>query len=309
MPILVIQILGVLLFGVALWVGYRRWIQPRAATLSAPARRVLWLILVTLLGGGIGSPVWWFDMPWAFSWDLPPLAARLLAAAGWSFVVMSWITLEHPTRRRCRLILVLLALYLTPLLIAILLFHRDRFDFSAPITYVFFAIVLGMTSATLGYLLRLPADLPNEAPVASRPHPSTTAWLMLVATILLPWSAALFLTDRGPLAALWVWPGDLLSSRLIAVMLLTIGAGAIISLRDAQTARLLLAGMTTYGLAVTLAGMWNLLSGRPVPIIYVVVFCCVGIGSALLLRRAATTDSHPATTAAGAKSAPSKHIS
>jgi hypothetical protein len=309
MPIFAIQLLGLLLFGIALWIGYRRWIRPRAATFVAPARRMLLLILVTLLGGGIGSPVWWFDMPWAFSWDLPPLAARMLAAAGWSFVVMSFLTLERPTRRRCRLIVALLALYLTPLLIAILLFHRDRFDFSAPITYVFFAIVLGMTGPALVYVLRPPAGLPNDLPVAPRPHFSVAGWLILVAGILLPWSAALFLTDQGPLAPLWVWPGDLLTSRLVAAMLLTIGGGAIICLRDAHTARLLLAGLTTYGLSIAIAGLWNLLVARPVPMVYVVVFGCLGIGSALLLLGPAATSSLPAATVTHGESAPSKHTS
>jgi hypothetical protein len=293
MPIFVIQFLGMLLFGVGLGVGYQRWIQPRAAALTAPARRLLLLVLATLLGGAIGSPVWWFDMPWAFAWDLPPLAARLLAAAGLSFVVVSFITLERPTRRRCQLVVALLSMYLTPLVIAVLLFHRDRFDFSEPITYAFFAIAGSMTIAALGYLLRLPGGIPNEAPVAQTPHVSITGWLMLVAVIMLPWAGALFLSDRGPLVHVWVWPGDLLTSRLIGVMLLTIGGGALISLRDEQTARLMLAAVMTYGLAVALAGIWNVLSGRSIPIVYVTVFSCVGIGSAALLRRRPARDDQP----------------
>ena len=35
-----------------------------------------------------------------------------------------------------------------------------------------------------------------------------------------------WVTDSGPVPFVWVWPGDLLTSRLIGVMLLTIAVGA-----------------------------------------------------------------------------------
>ncbi|MCL4836227.1 MAG: hypothetical protein KJZ86_27555, partial [Caldilineaceae bacterium] len=37
--------------------------------------------------------------------DLPPLASRILAAAGWSFAVVCLLVLERPTDRRLRLVL------------------------------------------------------------------------------------------------------------------------------------------------------------------------------------------------------------
>ena len=46
-------------------------------------------------------------------------------------------------------------------------------------------------------------------------------WLWGTAVLTAIWGLALFLTDAGPATLIWVWPGDLLTSRLIAVMLWT----------------------------------------------------------------------------------------
>ena len=49
--------------------------------------------------------------------------------------------LHRPVPRRMRLVMLMLAVYLAPLPTAPL-FHLDRFDPAAPITYAFFALVL-----------------------------------------------------------------------------------------------------------------------------------------------------------------------
>jgi hypothetical protein len=274
------QFAGLALLVAGAWQCYRRWVRPHAR-LGIPACGLLGLTIAAFMGGGIGGPVWWADAPWAFAWDLPPLAGRMLAAAGWTFVVIGFLALERPTGRRLRVVALLLAVYLAPLAAAILLFHLDRFDLAAPITYAFFVIAVGMTVAALWYLLQPPEGFADAAPAP--PNPLVRSWLGLVAIVIGLWGLALFITDRGPIAQLWVWPGDLLTSRLIAVMLLALASGAAFSLRDANTTQLMLAGALTYGLGVVTANLWGLGAGQPIQTPYLVAFGLIALGSAILL--------------------------
>jgi hypothetical protein len=78
---------------------------------------MLLLSVVTLVGGLLGSIGWWIDDPRSFSWDLPPLASRMLASAGWAFGVATLAALHRPVPRRTRLVMLMLAVYLAPLLV------------------------------------------------------------------------------------------------------------------------------------------------------------------------------------------------
>lgn len=276
-------VLAILLGGVA-W-GYRRWVRPREDGLDFQAKGLMALMVLTFMGGLIGSFFWWADEPRSFSWDLPPLASRMLASAGWSFAVGTFLALERPTTRRLRLMLILLATYLVPLVLAVLLFHLDRFSFAAPITYAFFVIAGGMSIAALWYLVRQPVVLPDAPADGAPPTPPVGAWLGVVAVLTGLWGLALFATDNGPSALVWVWPGDLLTSRLIGVMLLTIAVGAAWSRPSADLARLMLAITNAYGVGLALASAWNALSGKPIKPSYLVVFGLVALVSGLLLAR------------------------
>lgn len=279
---ILVQLLGLLLLGGGVFLGYRRWVQPRAD--SGAARALLLLLVLTLMGGFIGAFGWWLDDPRAFSWDLPPLASRMLAAAGWAFAAATLMTLQNPRPGRVRLFLLLLAVYLAPLALAIVFGHLDRFDRSAPITYAFFVIVLLMTLPALFFLLRTPAipgvaddDVPSDAPVRG--------FLLGAAALMAVWGGALFLTDSGGSDLIWVWPGDLLTSRLIAVMLLAIAAGAAYSARHADRARVMLVMLVVYGLGVMAANLANLLADRPVKWSYVLAFLGLALLAALLRWR------------------------
>jgi len=280
------QIVGLLLLLAGLGAGYQRWVKPHASTLDWQGKGLLLLVILTLAGGFIGSPFWWIDDARSFSWDLPPLASRMLAAAGWSFVVVCFPVLERPTDRRLRLILLLLFVYLAPLALAAPLFHWQRFDPAAPITYGFFAIVVLMTVSTLWYLLRQPVIFPDTPADRQQPAPAVRGWLLLVAAITALWGLALFITDSGPSPLVWAWPGDLLTSRLIGVMLLTIAAGSVYSLNASGLARLMLAMNFTYGLGLSIASLWNYLAGKPVKWSYAVVFGVVFLLSAFFYFRA-----------------------
>lgn len=220
-----IQLFGLALLMAGIAFGYWRWVRPHEASLTAQGRGLLLLTILTLMGGFVGSPFWWADELRSFSWDTPPLASRMLATAGWSFVAVCYLALRRPSRQRLRLVILLLFVYLFPLTVAILFFHLDRFDFAAPITYAFFAIVVLMDIATGWYLLRQPAVLPGRLQDREPAARIVKIWMLFAAALTGLWGLALFVTDSGPIAAIWVWSGDLLSSRLIGVMLLAIATG------------------------------------------------------------------------------------
>src|SRR5918998_3201421 len=278
---LLVQFLGLfVLLGIVGW-GYRRWIRPREV--GTQGKGMLLLTIVTLVGGLVGSTGWWIDDPRSFSWDLPPLASRMLASAGWAFGVATIAAIQRPVPRRTQLVMLMLAAYLAPLLLTIPLFHLDRFDPAAPITYAFFALVLPMTVAALWYLFQQPVIISDEPTDSLPPTPLVGAWLGLVAAVTAFWGLALFITDNGPSGLIWAWPGDLLTSRLIAVMLLTLAIGAVYALRYADVSRVMLGVIAVYGFGVTLANLWNILVSKPVNPSYVAAFGIMFLVSATLL--------------------------
>ncbi|MEM7030560.1 MAG: hypothetical protein AAF629_13400 [Chloroflexota bacterium] len=279
----VFQVLGLVALIIGLYVGYVRWIKPHQNAIGKSGQGLLLLVTLTLMGGFLGAPAWWLDAQGSFSWDLPPLASRMLAAAGWSFAVISFLALQRPTYERLRLVLTLLLVYLAPLAAAIILFHLDRFDPTAPITYAFFAIVFLMIIPATGYLIWQPEIIPEDARDLASSSRLTQFWLIIIAVICAFWGVALFVTDSGPWTWVWVWRGDLLSSRLIGVMLLTIAVGSITGFRRVDVARLMLIMIVTYGIGLALASLWNGLAGKPIPVSYASVFGGMAVISAILL--------------------------
>lgn len=280
---LLLQIFGLVLLIAGVYVGYHQWIMPHRDELDWRGVGLMLLIVLMLMGGFIGSPFWWLDEARSFSWDLPPLASRMLAAAGWSFFVLGVLVLAHPTDRRLRLAVLLLFVYLVPLAVAAPLFHLDRFDFSEPIVIAFFGIVILMVAGTLYFLLRQPVIFPDDAADLAPPSQATRVWLIIVAVVTSLWGVALLVTDSGPSDLIWVWPGDLLTSRLIGVMLLTIAVGSIYSMPAIGTARPMLVMIMVYALGLSLATLWNALAGKPVKLSYAIVFGIIFVGSGVVL--------------------------
>lgn len=280
---LFLQIFGVAILFTGFYMGYKRWIVPRSEGLSTQGQILLFLFVMTMMGGFLGSPGWWVDYPQAFSWDIPPLAGRMLASAGWAFGVASFITLQKPLYQRVRLLLWMLFVYLVPLAVAILLFHLDYFDPKAPITYGFFIIVIFMTSASSWYLYRQPEIIAGDKQGTQTSSATVQVWLLLIALIVGMWGVALFITDSGPVNLIWVWAGDLLSSRLIGAMLLTISVGAWYSRRNADTSRVMLISILTYGIGVALASAWGVFFGKPVVPSYLSAFGVIALVSAVIL--------------------------
>lgn len=280
---LLFQFLGLFLLLAVVGGGYGLLRHRHPGRLTSAQQTIVVLTLLTLGGGFIGAIPRWLDVAVSFAWDLPPLASRLLAAAGWAFALACGLALRHPTQRHLRLIMLMLMVYLLPLAVAILLFHLDRFDPAAPITYAFFAVVGVMTLAALWFYWR-PVGVVAETPADRRPPKAMVqGWLGLVALLTGVWGLALFVTHQGPSPLLWLWPQDLLASRLIAVMLLTIATASLYSLRSATLARTTVAMTLLYGVGGVIAALWNALAGKPIPLAYVIAFGLLALGSLLWL--------------------------
>jgi hypothetical protein len=190
------------------------------------------------------------------------------------------MALRRPTFRRVRLVMLNLWVYLAPLAAVIFLFHLDRFDASAPITYTFFGIAILMTVSSTWYLLRPPRSIvPDDWRDSLPPGLMVRTWLGMVALLTGVWGLALFLSDKGPSSLIWGWPGDLLSSRLIGVMLLTIAIGSVYSLRFVDVSKVMLAMTITYSAGLAMASFWNILAGKPIKVGYLVIFGIIFLGS------------------------------
>jgi hypothetical protein len=294
---LVFQLVGLaMLFG-GIAIGYRYWINPYGNTIDFQAKSFLLLTVMTFIGGFIGAPAWWSDDSRAFAWDLPPLATRMLGSAAITFALATFLALQHPTYRAMRLVMLMLFVYLAPLTIVIVLFHMEYFDWDAPITPTFFIIVLTLVIGSTWYLFKQPTIIPDDENSQLPPSPLVQGWLGIVAALTGLWGLALFITDKGASDLIWVWPGDILSSRLIGVMLLTITTMALYALRSRQVAEITLASTALYGLGLAVASIWNTLADKPIKTSYVVVFGIIFIISTALLVLTRGVQSHrqPAT--------------
>ncbi len=280
----------VLVAGIA---GGYRVLAWRFAEPLGGAGRALLLVPVMTLAVAIGVPFWWAGAKESFPWLLPPLASRMLAAAGLSFVVLSWLVLRHPSRARVRLLLVMVAVYLVPLLAALWAFHLDRLNFAELIAGGFLILADGLAVLILAFLWRQPTIIEDGDRDRRPSPPPVRAFLLCVAAVCGAWGLALFASDQGPVAAIWVWPGDPLSSRLIGVMLLALAAGGLVSHARADAAGVMLWTTLTYGLGLAAASLWQLVATKPLTPAYLVVFGALAATAALLLVRGSATMRSP----------------
>jgi len=257
----------------AIYLGHRRW----AGYPAGAAEK--FVLISTALGGIIGAPFWWLDLPASFAWDLPPVGARLLAAAALAFGVAGLLLLERPSEERSRLYALQTALYLVPLAIAAVALHLNRFDFGKPVTYGFFAVVIVLSIGSLRLLLQPTASAGALAPT----NGVTRGWLLFSGLLLSAWGVALFAAPATGLPLVFNWAQDPLTSRLIAAMLIVIGAGNLRSLRSRGLARMALVFASVYGVAGCAACLMNLAAQKPVPPLYAAALGIMGVVSLLLL--------------------------
>lgn len=265
------------IFAVALAVGFRRWWSSGGKERGL-ARGVL---IVATVGGFVGAPFWWFNLPASFAWDLTPLASRLLAAAAVSFGLAGLVALERGGAAVRDMMTALVAIYLLPLAAFVLFLHTDRLDFSAPIAWGFVAAAVGLgCSALFAVRTWQPA---RQAGVDVDTY---VASIMLLAGLAIGlWGIAMLVQPAAPIRQAFPWPRDPLTARLIAAMLLTLGAALLWGRQDRQTAgiALLLAG--AYGVGVVFACIPAFVYGTPFPRLYAAVFGLLAVVSVLLCAR------------------------
>ena len=281
---LMLILAGFLLVG-ATALGWLRWARPYGRALEAAARNMLALAILVVVGGLIGSVFWWMDERQSFAWRLAPLASRMLASAGLGFAAAGIYALERGRTRLVHGYLIMLAVYLAPLAAAIALFHLHRFDWRAPITYAFFAIVGLLTIGAFWHLAR-GTRLPSRSGRQAEPHPTPPGArlaLGLVALVSGLWGLALFIWPDGPYSLIWIWRWDGLTSRLIAVMLLTLATGALLGLRDIESAAMAAWLFLVYGIGVVLACFLATIVGRSAPPAYEGAFSVLALLAAFLL--------------------------
>ncbi|WP_435259533.1 hypothetical protein ACSBLW_07145 [Thioclava sp. FR2] len=282
------QALGMgLLTGSILW-GFSLWRQ-RLDHIPDHAEGLAALTLVATCAGGFwGAFAWAPNYPYAFSWALPGLAAKMLAAAGWSFALAAFLALRKPFATHLRMVVAMLWVYLAPLTLAILTQHLARLDFGRAVTWAFFAIVLALllaSSVTLWHLR-------NFKEMDGRPAPALRLCLLGIAGVSGAWALALFLWPNGPLPLIWPWQGDPLTTRLIASMFLSVATGAWIARASRSLAQTALWVTLAYGLGVVIAVLAHALTGQATergyaggafPVSYMVVWGGLGLCAALAL--------------------------
>src|SRR6187397_2408676 len=103
--------IAVVLLLACLTAGFQRWgKRDLGPTGEGPLAK--FVLISTAIGGLLGAPFWWLDLPPSFAWDLPPVASRMLAAAALAFGLAGIVVLERPSEARTRLYLTLIAVYL-----------------------------------------------------------------------------------------------------------------------------------------------------------------------------------------------------
>jgi hypothetical protein len=249
------------------------------------------LLTLALLGGGlIGGLLNYFLVSGNWPWLMPPLASRFLAGAAAAYVVGSAIVLTRRDWLESEFLLFTVVAYGIPLGFAVLL-QADLIDWSKPVAWEFLGIVTVALAICFYYLWknRNLAAAESKQPLTSLTHRYLLALGILTTIVGL---LVYFIPKQSgflwPWAALDVWKH--LDSRLIASMLLTIAAGALVVKwrNDKGTLGVMLPMLWAYCIV---AGSGILLHATTTPafvlpdIIYIVIFAIVGLGGLFIYRR------------------------
>jgi hypothetical protein len=262
---------------VGMFVGNRILAKRERTPSAARAERV---VLLTMLGGFLGAPFWWSGDPDAFAWTLAPLAGRFLGAAGIAFGVACFMVLRKPDTRQYRLVGWMLAAYMAPLAVAIVLFHGNGLDMSKTASWGFVLIVTVLLIGSAWLLVT------QKEMVADHPPSVFSEWVLTkIGTIAGLWGAALYVWPDGPASSVWLWAKDPLTSRLIASMFMTIAIATLIGHGHARSAEIVLATTVVYASGICLGVAASFIAGKPVPLGYMAFWLFAGIAAAIAYKR------------------------
>jgi hypothetical protein len=251
---------------------------------------VRFLTVALLTGGLIGGITNFLLLPGFWTWEMPPLAYRFLASAAAAYVVGAAITLTRPRWAESELLMVTVIVY-GILLVGAVLLQPTLIDWSSGITWAFVSIVGPALLISIGYIWAMRDRASSET--TQRLGAALGIYLLVVGLLALAVGALVFAVPKQsgfiwPWAALDVW--KLLDSRLIACMLLTIGAGALLARwrNDRGVAQVFLAMLFAY---CVVAGIGLILHAATTPpfvtadLTYVGIFAIVEVVGALLYPR------------------------
>ena len=277
MPVVVVQVIGLALL--VLGMGLGEGILQRRMPMTGALQQARMLALLAGVGGLVGAAAWGQNLPYAFAWALPPMAARFLAVAAVAFGLVALRAAWIGTVGHLRMVAVMLLVYLGPFAGAVLFLHLDRFDPTSPVAYAFFGVVVCMVIAALLTMIRVPYD---ERGLSS-------GMLGLVGSLAGLWGLVLFLWPSGPWPIMWPWPQDPLTTRLIAAMFLTIAAACHIAegRQERRTAYIL---CFIYGIGIALVEALALWLGKPGSWAYLLFWTFVAVEAVrgLVSERAAS---------------------
>ena len=235
------------------------------------------LILALMLGGAVGTVTSFLLVHRAWPWTMPDLAFRFLAGAAAAYAVGGLLTLTRDGWRESELIAWTVVAYGVPLGLAILI-DRGLIDWSRPIAWGFLALVIPALLISLYYLVRN-RDLARGG-TGERIAPGLSRFLLALGTLALVLGLIVFIAPKHA-GFVWPWAGlkawKVLDSRLVASMLITIGAAAlaVVWRADRGAAQVLLAMLWAYGI-VAGAGLAIHAARTPAmrrdDLIYIVIF-------------------------------------
>lgn len=272
MPDIVLNLIALALLGS----GVLLLLRVFAAPMAAYPRRTRRVLTLATAGALIGAPFWWAGAPLSFAWALPALAFRFLAAAALAFGAVGLMVMARPSPARIRFALGMVATYLAPLLVLIVIFHRGALDWSQPLPWGLVVFAGGLAAGSVLEMVKSKDLRPGVAP-----RPVERAFWALGIVVFGLWAAALMLWPQGDLALVWPWPSDPLTTRLIGAMLLTLFMMSWMARNRAELARVAGVGMATYGLWVLIACALRFLAGQPFPWLYAAVLGGAGVLGAI----------------------------
>lgn len=259
--------------------------KPVSRAVPIAVRLLTLALLVGGLLGGITNLI--FVPPGFWVWEMPALALRFLAAAAFAYVAGSLVTFSRSRWIESELLISTVNFYGWPLLLAILI-DNAQIDWGKPMSWAFVAVVAPALAISVPYLFI------NRRRVTNEPRfPLNNlfkAFLGILGLAALAVGLLVFIVPKQA-GLLWPWAEltawKQLDSRLIASMLLTVGAAAfmVIWRNDRGAAGVFMAMLAAY---CVVAGLGVGLHAAATPafvtqdLIYIGIFGVVLVAGLLL---------------------------
>jgi len=217
--------------------------DPGLRPLSLEIKAGLYTVFVLNLVVGIFLYVLSEKTDQYFAWTIKsPLTAAFFGAGYWATFIPALLATRQRAWANVRPMVPGAFLFSVFTLVATLL-HLDRFHLNTPAAWVWIAVYVVVPPGLL-YAVFRQLRLPGGDPLRQRPLP---AWirpiLVLQALYTFSFFAGLFLLWK-PAVSAWPWPLTPLTARVVGSMLLAIGISSILFMKENDSGRIRLLGVT-----------------------------------------------------------------